>query len=43
MGDLALELQGLSSDFPIALLPVRLETRFSQSPPALRDRSTTPG
>lgn len=38
MGDLALELQELSSDFPIALLPVRLETRFSQSPPALRIR-----
>ena len=38
MGDLALELQGLSSDFPIALLPVRLETRFTANPPALRIR-----
>lgn len=38
MSDLALELQQLSSDYPIALLPVRLETRFSSNPNALRIR-----
>ena len=38
MSDLALELQQLSSDYPIALLPVRLETRFSSNPKALRIR-----
>jgi hypothetical protein len=38
MGDLAFELTQLHTDYPIALLPVRLETRFVASPPALKIR-----
>ncbi|MBK9035474.1 MAG: hypothetical protein IPL61_30160 [Myxococcales bacterium] len=38
MADLALELEQLSTDYPIALLPVRIETRFFQNPPELRIR-----
>lgn len=38
MGDLALELAQLSTEYPIALLPVRLETRFVTSPPSLKIR-----
>ncbi|MBK9036669.1 MAG: hypothetical protein IPL61_36370 [Myxococcales bacterium] len=38
MGDLALELAQLSTEYPIALLPVRLETRFVASPPSLKIR-----
>ena len=38
MADLARDLPSLSTDYPIALLPVRIETRFVAAPPSLQVR-----